>query len=82
MAFDSAVNMGVGEARRLLSAAGEGPVTQRIERMSAARAARYRALKGFGVFGAGWMHRLEQITARALADAAAAQAPQDGKDIA
>lgn len=75
MAFDAAVNMGVGEARRLLRDAGADgdEAASAIRAMSAARAARYRALKAFSVFGAGWLRRLEDVTARALADAAHAQ---------
>jgi lysozyme family protein len=74
MAFDAAVNMGVGEARRLLRAAGsDGPVSDAIRKMSAARQARYRALNDFAVFGAGWLRRLEAVTAEALAQNAAEQ---------
>jgi lysozyme family protein len=72
MAFDAAVNMGVGEARRLLSEAGGsgGDTASTIRAMGAARAVRYRALKDFSVFGAGWLRRLDAVTACALADAA------------
>jgi len=63
--------MGVGEARRLLRAADEGVnAAVAIRSMSAARAARYRALKGFSVFGGGWLRRLDEVTALALAQAA------------
>lgn len=71
MAFDAAVNMGVGEARRLLREAGEGAdAAAAIRSMCAARAARYRALKAFSVFGAGWLRRLDEVTALALTQAA------------
>lgn len=70
MAFDTAVNMGVGEARRLLRQAGEGVDAEvAIRAIGAARAARYRALKAFAVFGAGWLRRLDEVTALALAQA-------------
>jgi lysozyme family protein len=48
-----------------------------IGRMNASRAARYRALRTFDVFGAGWMRRLSEVTARALAEAAP-HAPEEG----
>ncbi|HUO23658.1 MAG TPA: glycosyl hydrolase 108 family protein [Caulobacteraceae bacterium] len=74
MAFDAAVNMGVGEARRLLATAGAGSASERIGRMSAARAARYRTLAGFPAFGAGWLKRVDTVTAEALAAARAQEA--------
>ena len=80
MVFDTAVNMGVGEARRLLRAAGQGSVGILIRRMNALRAARYRALRAFDVFGAGWMRRLAEVTAKALAEAA--QPPHEEGAIA
>jgi lysozyme family protein len=70
MAFDTAVNLGVGGALRLLSRTANGVDTvAAIRGMSAARAARYRALKTFPVFGAGWLRRLDEVTALALAQA-------------
>ena len=70
MAFDAAVNMGVGEARRLLRQAGvDADAAAAIRAISGARAARYRSLKAFSVFGAGWLRRLDAVTALALAEA-------------
>ena len=84
LAFDTAVNMGVGAAATLLQGAlgveadgAIGPVTlaaadraharQAIEAFLRLRAARYRSLDGFAVFGIGWMRRLEAAGAQAQA---------------
>jgi lysozyme family protein len=65
--------MGVGAARRMLAGAGVGGAAERVRRMSVARAARYRGLPGFATFGAGWLRRLDVVTAQALAAAGEAR---------
>lgn len=70
LVFDTAVNMGVGVARAMLGAVDDGAdAAGAIGQMSAARRGRYRALKGFAVFGRGWLRRLDAVTAAALAQA-------------
>lgn len=71
LVFDTAVNMGVAQARHLLDLAGlVRGAAEAVCAVSAARRARYRALKGFDVFGKGWLRRLDAVTATALAEAA------------
>lgn len=80
--FDTAVNMGVGTAVRMLQGAAGvvadgliGPNTISavataapgglIDKVCAARLARYRGLQGFAVFGTGWLKRLSRTQALA-----------------
>jgi lysozyme family protein len=52
---------------RLLAVAGAARTRPLIARTARLREARYRALAGFDVFGAGWLRRLAQVEALALA---------------
>jgi lysozyme family protein len=55
-----------------LAAARRADPGAAITRLGAERRARYRALAGFDAFGAGWLRRVDEVTAQALAQSQAA----------
>ena len=72
MVFDFGVNAGPARALRLLRQASGGTPVETIERYAAARIAYYHSLPGFAAFGRGWLKRVAQIRATALAHQRAA----------
>lgn len=65
IAFDIAVNMGVGRALSLLAQTQHLPARQRVEALDKRRCGFYRALRGFPVFGSGWLRREREAFALA-----------------
>ena len=66
LAFDIAVNMGVGRAKAWLAATGAMPTAAQIAALGRRRMSFWQGLKTWKIFGRGWSARGQACLARAI----------------